>query len=66
MIDRKNRYGRTAARIHDVDGLARRPASVTIDIHAHIVVPQAAGAAAYRHKPDAARVRSRRRTCVKL
>jgi len=42
MIDRKNRYGRTAARIHDADGLARRPPSVTIDIHAHIVVPQAA------------------------
>ena len=42
MIDGKNRYGRTAARIHDADGLARRPSSVTIDIHAHIVVPQAA------------------------
>ena len=42
MIDKKNRYGRTAARIHDADGLARRPSSVTIDIHAHIVVPQAA------------------------
>jgi aminocarboxymuconate-semialdehyde decarboxylase len=42
MIDRKNRYGRTAARIHDADGLARRPSSVTIDIHAHIMVPQAA------------------------
>jgi aminocarboxymuconate-semialdehyde decarboxylase len=42
MIDRKNRYGRTAARVHDADGLARRPLSVTIDIHAHIVVPQAA------------------------
>ena len=42
MIDRKNRYGRTAARIHDADGLARRPPSTTIDIHAHIVVPQAA------------------------
>jgi len=42
MIDRKNRYGRTAARIHDADGLARRPASATIDIHAHIVIPQAA------------------------
>jgi aminocarboxymuconate-semialdehyde decarboxylase len=42
MIDRKNRYGRTAARIQDADGLARRPSSVTIDIHAHIVVPQAA------------------------
>ena len=42
MIDRKNRYGRTAARIHDADGLARRPSSPTIDIHAHIVIPQAA------------------------
>src|SRR5260221_5074229 len=42
MIDKKNRYGRTAARIHDADGLARRPSSVTIDIHAHIVVPKAA------------------------
>src|ERR1700694_1349982 len=42
MIDRKNRYGRTAARNHDADGLARRPSSATIDIHAHIVVPQAA------------------------
>jgi aminocarboxymuconate-semialdehyde decarboxylase len=42
MIGRKNRYGRTAARINDADGRARRPASTTIDIHAHIVVPQAA------------------------
>src|SRR6201995_2954787 len=42
MLDRKNRYGRTAARNHDADGRARRPSSVTIDIHAHIVVPQAA------------------------
>src|ERR1700709_373357 len=42
MIDRKNSYGRTAARNHDSDGLARRPSSTTIDIHAHIVVPQAA------------------------
>src|SRR6195256_1699616 len=41
MIETKNRYGRTAARIHDADGLARRPSSVTVDIHAHIVVPQA-------------------------
>lgn len=42
MIDRKNRYGLTAARIHDADGRARRPSSPTIDIHAHIVVPEAA------------------------
>jgi aminocarboxymuconate-semialdehyde decarboxylase len=46
MIDRKNRYGLTAARVHDADGRARRPASTTIDIHAHIVVPQAAKLAA--------------------
>ena len=45
MIDSKNRYGRTAARIHDADGLARRPSTTTIDIHAHIVVPQAAALA---------------------
>lgn len=45
MIDSKNRYGRTAARIHDADGLARRPSSPTIDIHAHIVIPQAAAVA---------------------
>src|SRR3954451_16931148 len=42
MNDRKNRYGRTAARNHDADGLARRPSSATVDIHAHIVIPQAA------------------------
>src|SRR5271156_5696504 len=42
MIDANNRYGLTAARIHDADGRARRPSSPTIDIHAHIVVPQAA------------------------
>jgi aminocarboxymuconate-semialdehyde decarboxylase len=42
MIERKNRYGRTAARLDDADGRARRPTSTTIDIHAHIVVPQAA------------------------
>jgi len=45
MIDSKNRYGRTAARIHNADGLARRPKSTTIDIHAHIVIPQAAALA---------------------
>ena len=32
----------TAARQHDADGLARRPSSITIDIRAHIVIPQAA------------------------
>ena len=42
MIDRKNRYGFTAARIHDADGRARRPSSTTIDIHSHIFVREAA------------------------
>jgi aminocarboxymuconate-semialdehyde decarboxylase len=45
MIDRKNRDGFSAARIHDAEGLARRPSSPTIDIHVHIVVPQAAALA---------------------
>jgi aminocarboxymuconate-semialdehyde decarboxylase len=48
MIDRKNRYGWTAARIHDADGRARRPSTPTIDIHAHIIVPEA-GAHAQPH-----------------
>jgi aminocarboxymuconate-semialdehyde decarboxylase len=45
MIESKNRYGLTAARIHDADGRARRPSSITIDIHAHVVIPQAAAVA---------------------
>lgn len=42
MIDRKNRYGFTAARIHNADGRSRRPSSTTIDIHSHIFVREAA------------------------
>ena len=42
MIDRKNRYGFTAARLHDADGRARRPSSTTVDIHSHIFVREAA------------------------
>jgi aminocarboxymuconate-semialdehyde decarboxylase len=45
MIDSKNRYGLTAARVHDADGRTRRPSSTTIDIHAHVVIPQAAAVA---------------------
>jgi aminocarboxymuconate-semialdehyde decarboxylase len=41
-----NRYGPTAARIHDADGRARRHETPTIDIHAHIVVPDGAKIAA--------------------
>ena len=43
MLDgKKNRYGRTAARQHRTLGRARRPATTTIDIHCHIVVPAGA------------------------
>jgi aminocarboxymuconate-semialdehyde decarboxylase len=42
MADGDNRYGWTAARIHDADGRARRPASRTIDIHSHVFIPEAA------------------------
>ncbi|MDB5650053.1 MAG: amidohydrolase 2, partial [Hyphomicrobiales bacterium] len=42
MTDRKNRYGLTAARTHRTIGRARRPSCTTIDVHCHIVVPQAA------------------------
>src|SRR5215467_3063565 len=38
-----NRYGPTAARPHGASpGRATRPQSVTIDIHSHIAIPQAA------------------------
>jgi aminocarboxymuconate-semialdehyde decarboxylase len=42
MIDRMNRYGLSAARIHHAEGRARRPSSTTIDIHAHVIIPEAA------------------------
>jgi aminocarboxymuconate-semialdehyde decarboxylase len=54
MITGKNRYGRTAARIYDADGRARRPSTPTIDIHAHIVVP--AGASIVQPHLDLSRV----------
>lgn len=41
-----NRYGPTAARAHGRPGRETRPASTTIDIHAHVVVPEAAAFAA--------------------
>jgi aminocarboxymuconate-semialdehyde decarboxylase len=48
MSDSKNRYGLTAARTHTRVGKARRPSCPTIDVHCHIVVPQA-GAHANKH-----------------
>jgi aminocarboxymuconate-semialdehyde decarboxylase len=37
-----NRYGPTAARVHGLPGRETRPKSVTIDIHSHVLVPEAA------------------------
>jgi len=42
MSPPKNRYGLTAARAHTASGRVRRPSTTTIDIHCHIVVPEAA------------------------
>src|SRR5262245_48711474 len=37
-----NRYGPTAARLHGKPGRQMRPQSITIDIHSHVLVPEAA------------------------
>ena len=42
----ENHYGPTAARAHGKPGRETRPASTTIDIHAHAFVPEAAAYAA--------------------
>jgi aminocarboxymuconate-semialdehyde decarboxylase len=42
MPEQWNKYGPTAARNHDKPGREVRPASVTIDIHSHVSVPEAA------------------------
>lgn len=41
-MDVSNHYGATAARRHARPGRLIRPQSVTIDIHSHVMVPQAA------------------------
>ncbi len=46
MIASKNRYGNSAARVHRALGVACRPATPTIDVHSHILVPVAAACAA--------------------
>ena len=38
-------YGRSAARIHGQPGRLLRPASMTIDMHSHVLVPEAAALA---------------------
>jgi aminocarboxymuconate-semialdehyde decarboxylase len=37
-----NRFGPTAARSHGKPGRALRPSSITIDVHSHVAVPEAA------------------------
>ena len=46
MDEPSNRYGPTAARAHGRPGRETRPASTTIDAHAHAAVPEAAAFAA--------------------
>ncbi len=42
MTELWSKYGPTAARSHGLPGREVRPSSVTIDIHSHVAVPQAA------------------------
>ncbi len=42
MADETNHYGATAARAHGRPGRELRPASMTIDMHSHVMVPEAA------------------------
>ena len=37
-----NRFGPTAAREHSKPGRTVRPSSITIDVHSHVAVPEAA------------------------
>jgi aminocarboxymuconate-semialdehyde decarboxylase len=41
MADQWNKYEQTAAREHGAPGRETRPKSMTIDIHAHVAVPEA-------------------------
>ena len=42
MAEETNHYGATAARTHGRPGREIRPASMTIDMHSHVMVPEAA------------------------
>ena len=42
MAEESNHYGVTSARVHGAPGRDVRPASVTIDMHSHVMVPEAA------------------------
>ncbi len=52
MADPSNRYDRTAARQHGRPGREIRPSSTTIDMHAHLLVPEAADFARPHLPPD--------------
>ena len=42
MTEQWNKYDKTAARNHGKPGREVRPQSVTVDVHAHVGVPEAA------------------------
>jgi aminocarboxymuconate-semialdehyde decarboxylase len=42
MAEETNRYGPTAARQHAKPGRDLRPSSITVDMHSHVAVPEAA------------------------
>ena len=42
MTEETNHYGATAARTHGRPGRELRPASLTVDMHSHVLVPEAA------------------------
>ena len=42
MAEETNHYGATAARTHGAPGRDLRPSSMTIDMHSHVLVPEAA------------------------
>ena len=42
MPEQWNKYDKTAARKHGKPGRELRPQSVTVDVHAHVGVPEAA------------------------
>ncbi|HVY17095.1 MAG TPA: amidohydrolase family protein [Rhodopila sp.] len=52
MAEPNNRYGLTAARTHGTYGRENRPPGMTVDIHAHVAVPEAARLVASHIQPD--------------
>jgi aminocarboxymuconate-semialdehyde decarboxylase len=52
MPDPNNRYDLTAARAHGRPGREIRPRSLTVDIHSHVQVPDAADYVRPHQKPD--------------